>query len=286
MDQNNQHETRLHEAWQRLELVCRRLWDSDSPAAVDLQAIIEEFKGEVHRVEQMVSTLRKLHQELRDTVSKEMESNYSEEIRALQLQVKNANERILGLEESLAKKEEHTQQLLKELAAKEALNLEFHDKYLKASTEQDEARAKKMESFYQELMKKETDLEAGWVTRHAALEAEHKQRTDMLKKKHDELLEDIKARATALEEHYAKREVELDLAHEHYRTDKESWDAVRLSEQQSLSKRKEELALQAENLAVEYKKKLGDLQRIKESMQQELGEVVRQYQAKMRNASA
>ena len=44
--------------------------------------------------------------------------------------------------------------------------------------------------------------------------------------------------------------------------------------------------MQADNLAGEYKKKQLELQRIKESMQSELAEVVRQYQSRMRSSGA
>ena len=68
-------------------------------------------------------------------------------------------------------------------AAKEAVNLEFHDKFLKTTAEQDEARAKKMESFYKEIVAKEAELEARWESRHNALETEYQQRAEALKKK-------------------------------------------------------------------------------------------------------
>jgi hypothetical protein len=129
-------------------------------------------------------------------------------------------------------------------------------------------------------------LEARWETRHAALEAENKQRNEALKKKHEELLDEIKTRAAVLESHYTSRERELELGQERFRADREAWDAARLTEAQSLSKRKEEISLQADSLANEYKKKQAELQRIKDSMQSELAEVVRQYQARMRGTGA
>lgn len=275
-------ETRLPEVWQRLEAICRRLWDTDSPSAVDLQALIEEFKGETHRAEQMIATMRKNNNELREAVTSDVQRLFTEQVRSLQVQLKNAQERGAALEAASAKKDDRIEGLLKELADKEAVNLEFHEKFLASTAVADEARANKMDSFYKELTDKEGQLESRWEARHVALDAEHKQRSDALKKRHEGLLEEIQARAAALEEHYSKREHEAELAQEHFRTDREAWDEARLCEAQSLSKRKEEIALQADNLANEYKKKQTELQRIKESMQSELAEVVRQYQAKMR----
>jgi uncharacterized protein YukE len=284
MNKNPNGEIHLAESWNRLELVCRRLWDADSPAALELQAIVEEFKGEARRAEETVATLRRVQSELRDTLSREMERAYSEEIQALRLQLKRAEEHGAGQGAKLAEEEAHNQRLIQELTAKEAQNLEFHEKFLAASAEQDEARAKKMETFYKDLQAKEAALEARWEARHAALEEEHKQRAEALKRRHEELLAEIKVRAATFDEHCSKRETEVELAQKRLQADREAWDANRLAESQTMSKRREELALQAESLAGEYKKKQAELQRIKEAMQSELAEVVRQYQAKMRDS--
>jgi hypothetical protein len=39
MNKNSNGEIRLAESWDRIELVCRRLWEADSPAALEPQAI-------------------------------------------------------------------------------------------------------------------------------------------------------------------------------------------------------------------------------------------------------
>ena len=286
MDTKLNSETRLPEVWPRLEAICRRLWDADSPAAVDLQAVIEEFKSEIRRAEQMISSMRKLHAELRDTVTKDLQRSFADEIRGLQFQLKTTQDRCAALEVDVTQKEERIEQLLKEIAAKEAVNLEFHEKFLASTAQQDEARAKKMEGFYQELQKKEEAIEAQWEARRAALEVEYKQRSEALKQKHEGLLGEIKSRAATLEEHYTKREQELELTQEHFRADREAWESARLAEQQALAKRSDSLTVQADNLAGEYKKKQLELQRIKESMQSELAEVVLQYQSRMRSSGA
>ncbi|MBI5242410.1 MAG: hypothetical protein HY922_01845 [Elusimicrobia bacterium] len=279
-------EIRLHETWQRLETICRGLWDANSPTALDMQAVVEEFKGEAHRAEQMISTLRKNQDELRETLAKDLQQASADEIRPLLVELKTLREHAAVLEAAVAEKEKRNQELLKEIAGKEATDLEFHEKFLASSAEQDEARAKKMESFYEDLQKKEAAIEAEWETRRAELETGYKQRNEALKRKHEESLAELQARAAALEQHYSKRERELETAQERFRAEREAWEAGRLSESQAVSKRKEELALQAENLAGDYKKKQAELQRIKEAMQSELAEVVRQYQARMRESRA
>ena len=285
MEDNIASELHLRESWLKLDPVCRRLWDSDSPLAVDLQAIIEEFKGEVHRAEQMVSTLRRINKEVHDKVTKELQRSHSEEIWALQVQIKNCQDRNILLDSTVAQKEQRIEDLLKELAAKEALNVEFHDTFLKNSADQDEARSKKMETFYKNLTDKETQLEGRWEIRHEELETQHKQRTEALQKKHADLVEEIKARVAAMEEQHSRRSLDIDRDWERLRTEREAYEAQRLSKESALAKRKDELAQQAETLADEYKKKQAELQRIKESLQSELAEVVRQYHAKMHGPS-
>jgi hypothetical protein len=278
--------TRLSEIWQRLESVCRRLWDADSPAALDLQAVIEEFQGETRRAEQMIAALRKNHDELRQTLTDDMERVFAEQIRSLQFELGTVRDHAAALEADVAQKEKHNQELLRHLTEKEAVNLGFHEKFLASAAEQDEARAKKMESFYEGLQAKEKSIEDEWEARRAELEAQYQQRNEALKKKYEELLQEMQARAAALEEHYAKKAREIELTQERFRTEREGWETFRLAEHQVLSKRKAELALQTENLTGAYKKKQTELQRIKEAMQSELADVVRQYQAKMRGPGA
>src|SRR5256885_8620191 len=83
---------RLNEVWHRLDLVCRRLWDEDSPSAVGLQALTEEFKGEVHRVEQLLAATQKTLQEQRHALSKEFEALYTEKVKGLENQIAHARE--------------------------------------------------------------------------------------------------------------------------------------------------------------------------------------------------
>ena len=45
----------LPNAWLRLQEVSRQLWEANSPAAVETQAILEEFKGEVSRIDAQFS---------------------------------------------------------------------------------------------------------------------------------------------------------------------------------------------------------------------------------------
>ncbi|MBI5241108.1 MAG: hypothetical protein HY926_11595 [Elusimicrobia bacterium] len=270
----------LHEALERLEELCRRLWDADAPEAIHLQAVIDEFSGSVRRAEQAIALLRQRHDELQKASAKEVESAVRSAIGEPQRRLAGVEARLAAAEASLAAKEARIQALMGELAAKEAQNLAFHEKYLKTAAEQDESRAQKMEAFYKQLSEKEAELESLWEKRHAALESEHKQRVEAFKKRQEELLHEIGTRAAAMEEHYLGLDQELEGKREQLRQDAEAWDARHSAESRALSQRQQEVAAQAESLAAEYQRKRSELQRIKESMQTELTRVVQEYQAR------
>ncbi len=274
------NEAPLHEALERLESLCRRLWDADSPAAIDLQAVIDEFSGSARRAEQTIAVLRQRNAELQESAAKETESAVRAAVGEPQRRLAAAEERLAAAESGLAEKEKRIAALLGELAAREAQNLEFHEKYLKTAAEQDEARAQRMDAFYRQLSAKESELESLWEKRHAALETEHRQRVEAFKKRQEELLQDIGARAAALEEHYLKVGREAESERERMRGEREAWESGRLAESRALSQRQQELSAQTENLAAEYQRKRSELQRVKETMQSELARVVQEYQAK------
>ncbi len=253
---NEKQAEKLSEMWQRLETVCQRLWNDDSPAAVSLQAVIEEFRGHVARVEQEVVASRKAIAEQRAAAARELEDQYSDKLRALEAQSARQAARISNLEQNLAGREKELDSALRDLAQKEAENVKFHDEYLKAASRYDEMQAKKMEAFYQDLQKKGAELETLWEGRQKVLENEYRQREAQLRQFQDRLVQEQAA-----------------------------WERQKLSEHEALSKRDEELKKSSQDLSHDYTRKQAELQKIKEGMQREIAEVVRQYQAKLRAGS-
>jgi len=278
--------SKLGEIWDRLGEICRKLWEQDSPSAVTLQALIEEFKGEVHRVEQSLAAAFKALSEARQSAAKEFEDLYSDRVHGLESQLSRANSRISTLEQTLAGREKDLDAALKDLARKEAENVKFHDEYLKAASHYDEMQAKKMEGFYQELQKKGAEMESLWEGRQKALEAEYRQRAEALQKKHDEAMAEVKARVQAHEGQLAQREAQLKQFQERLLQEQSSWESRKLADHEGLVKRDEELKKQSQDLAYEYKRKQSELQNIKEGMQREIAEIVRQYQAKVKGQNA
>ncbi len=242
--------THLNEAWSRLELLCRRLWDENSPVALGLQAFIEEFGGETHRLEQLIQAAQK---------------------------------GLLEQQEKLARERARADALQAELLSKEEENAEFHHKFLQIEAAHDEERAKKMAAFYEELNKKSLSLEASWESRHKALEEEYSRRGAALQKRREESAEASKSRSAELERQYSKQDGELAQAHERMMKEMTAWESGNRCKDETILKREKELALRELQLKEEYDRKQSEFQLLKESLQREVAEIVKQYQAKLRN---
>lgn len=237
----------LNEAWQRLETVCAKLWDSNSPCAVEAQAVVEEFKGEVHRLDAcLANTEERRALDLRE---------HDDDLAALrgqyEIELASLKKRMELMEHALREKEAHAESLLKTLAQKEEENLDFHAQVLRMSASSDETKTKKMEEFYQELMKTETAQADSWQQRHVALEQENDHRQKLI----------------------AARQGELD-----------AWEKRVLEQESSVKKRTTEVDLRAQQLAQEYRKKQQEIDDLKASLQRSITDLVRQYQSRLRGA--
>ncbi|MDE2489931.1 MAG: hypothetical protein KGM24_03740 [Elusimicrobia bacterium] len=248
MNQVKRGASALVEAWQRLEAVCRRLWEENSPSAVEAQAIFEEFKGEVARADAQSANSA----ELRAHDLREHEQDLAELRRQYEMELAGLKRRLELHEQTLREKDARVDDLLKTVASKEEQNLEFHAQVLKMSAASDETKAKKMEQFYQDLMKKEESLGDVWQQRHKALEEEHEHLRKIL----------------------AAKQAELD-----------AWEQRRVTEEESLKKRQTEHELKSQQLASEYRKKQQEIEDLKASLQRSVTELVRQYQARLRGGA-
>ncbi|MDE2141727.1 MAG: hypothetical protein KGL74_05225 [Elusimicrobia bacterium] len=235
----------LDQAWARLEEVCRRLWEANSPCAVETQAILEEFKGEVHRIDSHLSNI----DELRGHDRREHEEDLASMRREYEMELASLKKRLELDQAALNDKDARYDDLLKTLARKEEENLEFHSQILRMSAASDETKSKRMEEFYQELLAKEASLAESWQKRHQTLEAEHKQ----------------------LELILAARQAELD-----------SWEKRRLNEEESIKKRATDNELKTQQLTQEYRKKQQEIEELKAGLQASITDLVRQYQSRLR----
>lgn len=235
----------LNEAWERLEALCAKLWDTNSPCAVEAQAVVEEFKGEVHRVDASIANV----EERRSLDRREHEDDLAAMRSQYEIELASLKKRLELMENALRDKEAHAEDLLKTLAQKEEENLNFHAQVLRMSASSDETKTRKMEEFYQELMKSETAQADSWQQRHVALEQENEHRQKLI----------------------AARQAELD-----------AWEKRCLENEDALKKRSTEVDLRAQQLAQEYRKKQQEIDDLKASLQRSITDLVRQYQSRLR----
>jgi chromosome segregation ATPase len=239
----------LEQVWERLEMVCRKLWDENSSNAVETQAIVEEFKGEVHRINAHLANI----DEARDHARRESEEALAAMRRQYEMEMASLKKRLELQEVSLRDKDNQAEELMKTIARKEEENLSFHSEVLRMSVASDETKNKKMEEFYKELMKKEGSLAQSWQQRHRTLEEEHDHLQKIL----------------------AARQGELD-----------AWELRRLTEEEALKKRGTDLEIKTQHLAQEYRKKQQEIEDLKANLQRNITDLVRQYQSRLRGSEA
>jgi len=245
MNTNRKPLATLTSTWERLEALCRRLWDDNSPAAVEAQAVYEEFKGEVHRVETLVANF----DELREHDRSEHEEDLAAMRRQYEMEIAGLRKRLELLEKSVAERDARIDGLLLSLAKKEEEALEFHAQVLRMSASSDETKSKKMEEFYEELVKKESAMGDAWEQRRKTLETEH----------------------AHLRQIVAAKQTELD-----------AWEQRRVAEEIELKRRATDLELKSQQLAQEYRKKQQDIEDLKKGLQASITDLVHQYQSRLR----
>lgn len=238
----------LSAAWARLEVLCRKLWDENSCNAVEAQAVVEEFKGEVNRIDARLANAAEMH----DVELHKHEEDLAALRRHFEIELAGLKKRLEMNESALREKDARIDELLKTLARKEEENLNFHSQILRMSASSDEIKTKKMEEFYQELMKTEATQADSWQQRHVTLEQENEHRQKIL----------------------AVRQTELD-----------AWENRRLSEEESLKKRATDVEIKSQQLAQEYRKKQQEIEDLKASLQSSITDLVRQYQARLRGGA-
>jgi len=241
--------TVLADAWSRLEEVCRRLWEENSPVAVETQAIVEEFKGEVSRIDAQFL----LADEHQRHESAEHEEALALMRRQYEMELASVKKRLELMEKTLREKDLRVEELLRVLSRKEEENLEFHSQILRMSAAGDEVKAKKMDDFYQELLKKEAAMDKSWEERHKALEKDHHEAQEVLSSKRAEL---------------------------------DAWSIRRQGEEDALLKRQTDLEIRSQHLVQEYRKKQQEIEDLKASLQKSVTDLVRQYQSRLKGGDA
>jgi chromosome segregation ATPase len=233
----------LTEAWNRLEAVCRKLWDENSSNAVETQAIVEEFKGEVRRLDAYMANA----EEMRQLAKREREEDLAAMRRQYEMELASLKKRLELQEISLREKDARAEDLMKTIARKEEENLNFHSQLLRMSAASDETKTRKMEEFYGELMKKEGSLADSWQQRHLTLEKEHEHLQQILVVRQSELA---------------------------------AWEQRCLTEEEALKKKSTDLEIKTQHLAQDYRQKQQEIENLKASLQKSITDLIRQYRAR------
>jgi chromosome segregation ATPase len=235
--------------WKRLESVCQRLWDENSSGAVQMQAVLEEFKGEVHRVEAHLDGIG----EAQAHAAKSDEETQAAVRRQYEMELANFKKRLELQESALRDKDARTEDLIKTIARKEEEALDFRSQILRASVIDDEAKAGKMEVFYQKLMKAEAALTESWQKRHATLEHEHQELQRIL----------------------VAWQSEMDV-----------WERRCVGDKESLQNRNTELEIKTQRLAQQYREKRQEIEDLKAGLERNIAELVSRYQSRLRGSNA
>lgn len=186
-------DVRMADIWSRMEGICRRLWEEDKSAAVPLQALAEEFRGEAERLE---------------------------------TELEHSRKRRLALEAADLESRRRAEELAQKLESAQAESLRQREEFLKAEAEKEAQRAQRMQAFYDDLKKKSELLEQTWEQRRrdldtdcakrsedlAGRESRCAQREAALKRQEDALAQ----RQKQLEDEFAARRAELDQLKERF----------------------------------------------------------------------
>lgn len=295
----------LGEMWGRLDILCRKLWQEDRAVAASLQAVIEEFRGEVARAEQMITAFQQAIQEQRQTLQTELSSIHQREVAVIREQLEGARKQLTPIEEALVAEKRRNQQLMKELGAREATVVEFKDAGLKTEAELVGKYTKMMQELHNEIQQKEKELETYWQGRVKATEEElakekmeykqktaqlvnkeqelldeHKDKESGLEKKYQGHLEEIKQHAVSLEEKFNKKEIDLLATYTRYKQELEVKENQLHKKDDELHRREEELIKRSHQLEEEYNQKRQEMDGLKKKFQEEVGLLVAEYQSK------
>jgi hypothetical protein len=269
----------LSELWSSLEAVSQELWQDNSKGALKLKIVVEEFRGEVGRLQEKLLAAQAGLQVEKRHVQDAMEDGEARE-REIHEQNEALRRHSQAMEQALAKERKTVEELLKKIEAKEEENIDFKGKFLHIESERDHSRADKMQAFLQDVQKKETEAEETWMKRNQVLEAEYVQRSDEMKKSDQERLQTLQKRAADLEEQYRKKAEALQASCDASRREVESKDAAYRERAEALAHREAELLAVEKQAASVLEAKKRDLDEMKRRMEAELKEILREYQAK------
>ncbi|MBI5243721.1 MAG: hypothetical protein HY922_08575 [Elusimicrobia bacterium] len=309
----------LNQVWTKLDELCVKLWKEDRPSAVGLQVLVEEFRAEVDRAEKTLAAFKELLSIQRRAVEREIHADFEARLAALSQELEDAKRNVRIAEESLARERKRTETLEKdniesradfqgrlalmhqdfELAQARALGLErkaaafeksleakdaevaaLKEAHAKTESDRSVRHIEKLHAYLKELEEKARCMEDGWTEHRRKLEAERQAWALEARKSYEEQAQALSDRVSALHKETLQRENTLTSAQEALGKELEAKEARLLAQEGELQRQAQELDKYRQDLDIEWQAKRWELDEIKRKLQEEVRNVIREYQAK------
>lgn len=263
----------MHELIERLEAVCRKLWDEDRVNAVGLQAVANELKIALQQNERVTQSLHeRVHATKRDCAMQ-----YEAKLATLNDQLTYYMAQTAAHQEELVKAKAHIEALLGQVEAKEEESVRFREKYLKLESDKELARTEKLDELIEEIGAKDRKREEHWKQRHHALESEFTQRQLELEATHKTLLDEIRNRADQMEEAYRQKESKLTEIQKQFQKAFHDQEARLRDQQLKVLGDTEALAARSVQLERDYAQKRAEVETLKQNLKAEVEGLTRRY---------
>ena len=199
------HTAHIGEMLKGLSCICKKLWAENHPAAVNIQAVIEEFREEVEAVERMVPEYEKYSEMKLASIEQKIKEEYLEKFSQAETKLAENTGRIHELESSLKSEKENSAGLNGVIEAK---TFEIKDLKARISVAESELRAKyveKMHELYDQVSQKESEMAVYWENKYKLLE--EKKRS--LENDYVDKIRQIEEQSRSMEKEIASKKDEL-----------------------------------------------------------------------------
>lgn len=257
------YESNLVGVCEKLEAVCRKVWDEDRVSAVALQAVSNELTEGWRRAEECIAALRQELQTRESVIAHECELKLG----AMQKTLEAAKASAASGEEALQNAKARIETLRGDLEKKNEENAAAKERYLTLEAQKDSERSARMEKFIEEEDAKERERENFWQKCHQTLNTDLKKHESEFEKQRRELLEELQRTAEETRKLYLQKELELMEAQKQLQAEFQAREA-------NMHKREHEYALKYE-----------ELEKLKHNLRSEIADLTRQYQPKAKDAT-
>ena len=189
------------ELFERLKGLLERLWEDKNPAAVHLNALLNEFDVEMKSLEGVVQEYEA------DYASRLsfMEKQYKDRIASLENELSEHKARVSSLDSARIESASRQEELSRALKQKETELADFRAKASETEAELNLKYAARMQELYDRVNKKETDMIARWEEKNKTLDG----RLGEVENDYAARVRQLKLKEKALEDDFNSRKAEL-----------------------------------------------------------------------------